>query len=121
MAMIRKCECGNEYGLWRPRCPACGTTNERQRDATAPPEPTFVRAERTPKRPCIVCRNGGAKDRCPHCEELIHKNCKGMHVIACAEFQRLRAIEIAKLGKTVLDNPVEAKRLINDLVLRRER
>lgn len=80
--------CQHHYGRWRDHCPTCGTAT--------PPEPrAVVAARRRPrdaharrsKTECIFCRQRGAKETCPHCNELIHKYCQSLHENACKQFQ----------------------------------
>jgi len=95
--------CGDQFGMWRTHCPACG--------AHAPAIPARVLAEtksrrhplaqRRPKADeCTLCRRTKAKLRCPHCNELIHKECLRLHRADCLTFQMEREIEIKKLGMT---------------------
>jgi predicted ATP-dependent serine protease len=85
--------CSNQYGKWRPRCPACGEPNTQPATFNAPRvvEPSLIPRsaiiKRQPKRECIACHQGGAKKTCPHCNELVHAACLVLHAEACAEFQ----------------------------------
>lgn len=117
LKMTRICpHCGDQYGLWRERCPSCGTHNERRAAAVADERvpsitrPARVKKERKAKPdPCIMChrrvkgkRIKGTKlrespPRCPHCDEPIHKECLRLHATSCAEFQVSRDEAIKKL------------------------
>ena len=103
--------CSNQYGRWRPQCPACGTRTP-MRDYAQPLKAGTLQKKKvfrvTHRREivlgrklrlsaCIVCRRAGAKVMCPHCDERIHKGCLSLHHDACKAFQVLRAAEIAKL------------------------
>jgi hypothetical protein len=88
MTLICK-TCTHQYGAWRPRCPACGTStpvSQQQPASFNPPRPTKARSEKS-KTECIACRHRGAKERCPHCNELIHTTCLTVHVDDCKQFQ----------------------------------
>jgi hypothetical protein len=96
MKMTRACkDCGEIFGLWRARCPACGTevpADERVKylearaDESAPKKRKRKQKERA-RDECILCYRRGAKEQCPHCEEPVHRNCRVVHVEACARFQ----------------------------------
>lgn len=84
--------CGHQYGAWRPRCDACGTATpitirEEQAKFKNPPR---VRTPKPVKNPCCACRQKGANDTCPTCNEPIHRTCKGLHAADCAAFQAER-------------------------------
>lgn len=79
--------CAHVFGVWRDRCPACGTEMTWQEKARYAPPPTPARKQREVKSPCIVCRQRGAKKRCPHCDEMVHGVCLALHANDCAEFQ----------------------------------
>lgn len=89
-------KCGDQYGLWRERCPACGEYNERRAAAIAAPErPARVVTKHAIKQRtsssvphCIFCQRRGPKETCPHCSEPIHRNCRGLHCNDCEQFQR---------------------------------
>lgn len=107
LKMVRVCDghggCGNEYGRWRPRCPACGTLNDKPIETfNAPALKTSGRSTKERKDPedaCIVCRRSSCGTRrCPHCEELIHKPCLRMHAQDCARFQHERRQAELRLG-----------------------
>lgn len=102
------CKCGNQYGKWRPHCPVCReptprkaqdeyetTTNPRVRRAVTRKVKELVRRES--KTQCIFCRHRGAKQRCPHCNEMIHGTCLGLHVAECQQFQVERDAAITRL------------------------
>lgn len=100
-------DCTNQFGAWRAHCPACGTLAPRAAreallqphdDATTPKR--VVRAPRVCETSCTFCFRRGAKDRCPHCNELIHKNCQGLHNAPCLEFQVQRLSAINALDNT---------------------
>lgn len=85
---IECADCHHVYGLWRTQCPACGTSNPKYRDYHEPEPAIVIPVERRrPKSECIACQHGGAKLRCAHCNELVHKDCKALHERACAAFQ----------------------------------
>jgi hypothetical protein len=93
--------CGHEFGKWRPQCPACGTPYEQERSFNevrierrkaerkleADDPIGRILERRQPKNQCIVCRQGGGKLKCPHCNECIHKGCLTLHADDCAAFQ----------------------------------
>lgn len=84
-------DCQHQFGAWRDRCPACGTSHEvKQQPAFNAPK--VVRERRANE--CIFCRRRGAKKRCPHCNELIHPGCLGLHTEPCARFQ----VELANVN-----------------------
>lgn len=117
MAMTRTCGCGNVYGRWRPRCPACGTTNDQQASALAAPDqggatgPRKPREKKSAQNPCVLClrrvkgkRVKGtltrlAPTRCPHCNECVHRECLEVHRGPCLTFQLERQQELDKLRK----------------------
>lgn len=132
LTMTVICKCGNQFGIFRRQCPACGTPTP----PAALKKLEKVEEERAPRKPramtrqikwheCVACRRTGAKKmRCPHCNEPIHKPCLRMHVDTCLQFQREREEEIKRLTSNVLDNPTAATNLINKLVegqMRREK
>ena len=90
---IECADCKNIYGLWRTQCPACGTNNPKYRDYHEPerapraPKIKIPVERRRPRNECIACHGGGAKVRCPHCNELAHKACITLHAPECAAFQ----------------------------------
>lgn len=99
MTLICPC-CSNQYGKWRPQCPACGTPRPEQKTERVEAKDRRLddmrrikqrRADAREKKKlakeCIVCRRGGAKLKCPHCEEKIHKGCLSLHADDCAAFQ----------------------------------
>lgn len=98
LKVTKLCEvCSNQYGLWRAQCPACGTKNVQQAAAIgAKPKPTLARKvrDRGPDE-CIFCYRRKAKEKCPHCDEPIHRVCRGLHEAPCAAFQveRKKAME----------------------------
>jgi predicted RNA-binding Zn-ribbon protein involved in translation (DUF1610 family) len=94
--------CTHQYGLWRPRCPACGTETpvKLQEKAFNPPR-VKARAPRTSSTQCIFCRLRAAKDKCPHCGELIHRTCRGLHEPDCQQFQVERTAAIKRLEEGV--------------------
>ncbi len=126
MTMTRKCTCGNDYGLWRLRCPACGTTNDQWTDANARATTlAFHARERQVRNECIACHNGGAKETCPHCSEHIHRNCKGMHLEDCRKFQvereRILRDTIVRgvhdlARKNILEDPAGTSQRVRDLL-----
>jgi hypothetical protein len=94
--------CGHQYGSWRPRCTACGTdTPPPPKSFTNPPKITkrqvLGEVARQSKSACIFCRQRKAKDRCPHCNELIHRTCQAMHDPECIKFQQERIAAITRL------------------------
>lgn len=100
MTVICK-SCEHQYGAWRPRCPACGTSTpvkvqEEQFKNTA--RIRQARQPRTSTSQCAFCRVRGAKQRCPICNELVHGTCLGLHQPECEQFQREVAMEAAKLA-----------------------
>lgn len=89
--------CSNQYGLWRPRCPTCGTSTPISKRV----EPERLNTPRMHERradECIFCRRRKARETCPHCNEPIHRDCRGVHVIDCAKFQLERSAEIARVS-----------------------
>ncbi len=86
--------CQNQFGKWRPRCPACGTpyhapasfnvarVQERKRR-----DPVARVAKQEPKNACIACHRRGGKKTCPHCNERAHPSCLVLHVPECQAFQ----------------------------------
>lgn len=101
LKMTVLCVCGNQYGAWRPRCPACGkgipvTIAEVARKAMNPPRIKHERERR--QNECIFCHRGKAKERCPHCNEPVHRNCQGLHGGDCAQFQQARQAEIERVS-----------------------
>lgn len=111
LKMTKICEmCGDQYGLWRYQCPACGTHNkDREKACAAPVTQTArggsriratIREHVRAKTGCIFCQAPGAKHKCAHCDEPIHRNCRGMHEPACKQFQVERQAAEAKLGVT---------------------
>lgn len=96
MKMTKFCEvCGDQYGLWRHQCPACGTHNKDREAACAAPVTTKRRERERTKGGCIFCQAPKAKEKCPHCDEPIHRNCLHFHEEACKVFQveRLAAMK----------------------------
>lgn len=94
--------CKHQFGRWRMRCPACGTSND-QRQSLAEAVDSFMAKDRPtdarvkpavqrekPRRAdeCIFCRRGKSDTTCPECAEPIHKRCMSIHTPSCAEFQR---------------------------------
>lgn len=77
--------CQHQFGAWRKRCPACGT-NSDYKEPEAFNKPKLKREKPRKLNECIFCRRRGAKEKCPSCQEPIHKNCKGLHVDPCREF-----------------------------------
>ena len=119
-------ECGDQFGLWRPRCPACGWTvpyDVRQK-ALEPGERAGTerksKSEKKTRIPdqkkanqCILCRRKAKPTkkstmRCPHCSEPVHVVCFRMHEEPCKQFQLDRQAELAKLGKSFVDNTTRA-------------
>jgi hypothetical protein len=94
--------CENQYGAWRPRCPTCGTSTpirvqEEQRKAAAPPR--AVRERQRKANDCILCRRRVKNaQRCPHCDEPIHRSCLHLHGADCAKFQVERVREETRLN-----------------------
>jgi hypothetical protein len=88
--------CETQFGTWRPRCPTCGT---------APPvtlaqnAPRIVKPRERQANECIFCHRRNAKDRCPHCNEPIHRDCKNSHGPRCEQFQVDRQVEIARVSR----------------------
>lgn len=96
LKMTKMCErCTHQYGLWRPRCEACGLANKDREAACAAPvtqqrrggATIAARVRARAKMGCIFCHAPGAKHTCTHCDEPIHRNCRGMHEPACESFQ----------------------------------
>ena len=92
--MTKLCErCQYQYGLWRAHCPGCGLHNDQRDAAIAAPATALRQAVRRTKlrtkarTGCVFCEAPGAKHTCPHCDEPIHRNCRGQHEPACAQFQ----------------------------------
>jgi hypothetical protein len=112
--------CDFVFGAWRPRCPTCGTevpASVRQemlapRQASKEDTPKQPRRERE-KRPddCIQCHHRGAKERCTHCAEPIHKACRGLHEANCVKFQVERQEAI-----NALSNPAALAKHIEALL-----
>lgn len=84
LTMTVVCVCGHQFGAWRVRCDACGTPAPRK-ESFNPPKVVRRERERRPNE-CIFCHQRKAKDRCPSCNEMIHKNCIGVHVDDCRKF-----------------------------------
>lgn len=97
MKMTVECQCGNVFGRWRPRCPACGEATPYAAIQPVAQRPAAVRREKRVKDPCILCHRKKAKVACPQCGERAHKGCLVLHLPICAEFQQQRAAELAKL------------------------
>lgn len=93
--------CSHQYGVWRDRCPTCGTSTPRAVVETFNAPRRVARAKQERKRSpheCILCRTRGARhERCPHCNEAIHKGCLRLHVAPCALFQEERRAAEASL------------------------
>lgn len=97
LKMTKLCErCTYQYGLWRSHCPGCGLHNKQRDEAIAAPVvPPSKRTRRAiaervrakAKTGCVFCETPGAKHICPHCDEPIHRNCRGQHEDACKQFQ----------------------------------
>lgn len=100
MKMTVICECGNEYGRWRPRCPACGTSIPVEQIQTIAARINPPRQKKAVKDPCILCHRKKAKIVCPQCGERAHKGCLALHLPICAEFQIARKAELTKLEGT---------------------
>lgn len=109
LKVTKLCErCQYQYGLWRLRCEACGLPNKDRDAALAAPatqQPrggsrirASVREHVRAKSGCIFCHAAGAKHTCKHCDEPIHRNCRGLHEPACQQFQVERRAAEAKLG-----------------------
>lgn len=119
MTVICHAPCDNQYGAWRQHCPVCGhETPKGAHDNALRTSPTFdknntrgasTRAVRTfvhrvtrvreaHPTACVFCHRRGARERCAHCNEMIHHNCQGIHGSACAQFQVDRQAEIARLA-----------------------
>lgn len=101
LTMTLMCKmCSNQYGAWRPRCPTCGELTPVTASAAAPRvnRPRLVVSHERKQDECILCRRRKAKDRCPHCNEAIHRNCLGVHKDDCEKFQVERAAEIARVS-----------------------
>jgi Zn finger protein HypA/HybF involved in hydrogenase expression len=89
--------CGDQYGRWRPRCPACGTQTpasafDRAAELLKPPRESRAKRERERKpHECILCRKRVKANKkgtsCPHCNEPIHVACLELHRNACLQFQ----------------------------------
>lgn len=90
--------CEHQYGVWRPRCPACGTDTPVK--AQPINKPRLIRP-RTSGTQCAFCRLSGAKSRCAVCNELVHGTCLSLHVPECEQYQREVAVEAARLAKGV--------------------
>jgi hypothetical protein len=98
--------CDNQYGAWRPHCPVCRTATPKKAHEEATPR---VRREvtrrvkeyvvRESKTLCVFCRQRGAKQRCTHCNELIHGTCVGLHAPECIKFQQERDAAITRLSQ----------------------
>lgn len=106
VTLICKC-CGNQYGKFRHRCPACGTHTPASQLETfntpravqaAPAKPRKAREQKPKKNECILCRRAGAKAQCPHCNERIHPGCLSLHATDCATFQVTRDQAIKTLN-----------------------
>ena len=101
LKMTKVCEmCGDQYGLWRYQCPSCGTHNaDREKAVAAPVQPprATLREHVRAKNACIFCFGRKAKDKCPHCDEPIHRTCRGLHEPRCAAFQVERKAAEARL------------------------
>lgn len=107
LKMTKLCErCQYQYGLWRHHCPGCGLVNKQQAEAVAAPVPqrranpfrdAKARVKQRARTGCIFCHAPGAKHTCPHCAEPIHRNCRGQHEDACAQFQVERKAAEEKL------------------------
>lgn len=97
MTVICK-SCEHQYGAWRPRCPACGTSTPIKVQETFN-KPRIVKAPRTSSSQCAFCRVRGAKQRCPICNELVHGTCQTLHQPECEQYQRDVAMEAARLAK----------------------
>jgi ribosomal protein L37E len=93
MTLICK-DCGDQYGRWRPRCPACGTVNpepeqealevmSRQERSKVRKFPVAPKAPKLVKKPCHVCGLGGAKNLCLVCGFVMHKSCRSIHELRC--------------------------------------
>jgi hypothetical protein len=92
--------CDNQYGAWRPHCPACGTKSHYRAPEPEKKEPRQKRSEaQRPKRDneCILCRRGGSQERCPSCNEEVHTRCLKYHINPCKQFVAERDAIIAKL------------------------
>jgi hypothetical protein len=100
MTVICK-SCEHQYGAWRPRCPACGTSTPvkvQLEQFHNTPRARKAREARTSTSQCVFCRDRGAKQRCPICNERVHGTCLGLHQPECEQFQREVAMEAAKLA-----------------------
>lgn len=103
LKVTKICEmCGGQYGLWRVRCPACGTANKHHEAATSAPRPTLSRKVQTrTSDECIFCqtriRRKQRGKKCPHCDEPIHPNCLALHEAPCEAFQVERLAAIKRL------------------------
>lgn len=97
--------CENQYGAWRPRCPACGTDTpikvqqlvqkiNRPRLVTSKPQ----RERTVHPTSCDLCHRRGAKETCDLCGNLVHHNCMGVHKDRCTKFQVERDAEIERVS-----------------------
>lgn len=126
MKMTRVCQsCSNEYGTFRPRCPACGSPAPTCKHGmteglcavctgkvraieqkgmkgelrSRPPKSEKERA----KDGCILCfkrvKPAHRKSTvCPHCDEPVHVACLAYHRTPCMQFQLEREDALRKLG-----------------------
>lgn len=110
LKLTRVCECGEQYGIWRPRCPVCGTINDRREGAMLVGdsmldvkhkerrlrEGVLDNAKRfeSKRDPCALCRKRVKQNKrgtnCPSCGARVHVACLALHEASCREFIRER-------------------------------
>lgn len=69
MQLVACKACGEEYGSFRKRCPACGEIK--------PPQ-SVNRARFVPA--CVACERPNATVDCPKCHLKVHQRCLELHL-----------------------------------------